>query len=129
MITFIYITSILFALTCLCGWGIIFYELYNNKSHQTYMQKINTQLTEWRIPFINKIVHIEYIRAAMVVFLLDKNSGKDQELGFWENGEWCFCEVEDNNKTNQIRRMLIVIMKRYHKKITFLQKLVNHSLN
>ncbi len=81
-------------------------------------QTKNKNISEWRIPFVNKIVRAEIRRSFQVVFtLVDYNSGSQQCLGFWEAGKWEYFRYYNEEKANRMRRLMFIIGRRYKARV------------
>lgn len=93
----------------------------------------NNNLAEWRIPVINRIIRAEFLNSFLVFTLIDRNSDRAQEVGFWDasNCSWSFVAVYKNDADKmreQTRRMMMIIIKRYPARISRLQNELKQTL-
>ncbi len=90
------------------------------------MNRTNTHLSEWRLPIINRIIRAEFLRTMLVFTLIDRNSDRADEIGYWDaaNRSWYFVGVYKNDADimrKRARRLMNIIMRRYPSRITRLQ--------
>lgn len=98
------------------------------------MNKTNTHLSEWRLPVVNRIIRAEFLRDLLVFTMIDRNSDRAEEIGYWDATDrtWHFVAIYRNDADDmrrRARRLMCIIMRRYATRVTRLQTELVNTVN
>lgn len=90
------------------------------------MNNTARRFSEWRLPVINRIIRAEFLNTMLVFTLIDRNSDRADEIGYWDadGRSWFFVaryKTHEEYLRRRNHRIMHIIMRRYSSRITRLQ--------